>query len=106
MRAPSTIEVRCYGPGHVRGKVAMIAVFDRDEDGCWRDRRLRSRKRPHYDRSDSPTSYRCKLCRREVPGWADQSRVLNPVLDRLAAAGRFEVPFAEFVELASSHRSV
>jgi hypothetical protein len=98
MRAPNTITVRCDGPGHVRGKVATIAICDRDERGVWSDRRERSRTRSFHARADSSTSMRCNLCRRELPSWADVRPVLFPVLNRLAAAGRFDVTLAELIE--------
>lgn len=95
------ITLVCDDGGHVRGKIATMAVFVRAESGVWTDRRESSRTRPFRSRSDSPALFKCKLCRRELPLWAEDRRVLFAVLDWLDERGRVEVTLADFLDLAS-----
>jgi hypothetical protein len=97
-----TIRVRCSGPGHARDKVANIAVFGRDDAGVWTDRRVNRHPRAHHARADGHALFRCKLCRRELPVWATDRRVLFPVLDFLDSRGRVDVELSDLVELASA----
>jgi len=96
----ATVTVRCNDPSHARGKIAVIAVFVRDESGIWRDRREKTRTRPFHSRSDTPALFKCNLCRRELPPWVGRVAIFA-VLDRLADQGCVGVTFAEFVDLAS-----
>ena len=95
------ITVYCDDGSHARGKVVTIAVFDRDERGVWTDRRMRRRTRPYYTRADSPSAYRCKLCRRELPLWAEERRVLFRVLNWLAAQGVSRIRLSALDAVAS-----
>lgn len=98
-----TIVVVCDDGSHVRGKVATMARFVRN-DGIWRDQRDSTRTRASRRRSDSAALLKCKLCGRELPGWAEDRRVLFAVCDRLAERGCVVITLAEFVDLASKVR--
>lgn len=93
------IIVFCDNPSHARGKKATVAVFDRQDSGAWGDRRERTR--PRWPRADSPAAFKCKLCRRELPVWAEERRVLFAVLNLLAAHGVSRIRLSALVAVAS-----
>jgi hypothetical protein len=97
----TTVQVVCDDPSHARGKIATVAVFDRDERGVWADRRAKTRTRSFYSRADSPSEFRCRLCRRELPLWALERRVLFAALDHIAAQGVLRTTIGRLALVAS-----
>lgn len=88
------ITVVCNDAAHARGKVATIATFVATDTGAWT-------YGPRRRRADTAALFRCKLCQRALPGWAQERRVLFAVLNWLAAHGCDEVSLTKLIELAS-----